>query len=241
MIEPPGISGGGEGADGMKRKPTFPRLRIDPIAAAVSIGLLITDHTGLCAALLIAAGVHEAGHLIAARMLGVALSELRLGLLGARIGTRGGLLPYRTEWLLAAAGPFASVVLAALVAPLRQGTELAMQICAVSLLLGALNLLPVETFDGGRMAYCALAGWFGAVTAAKVCRFLSFGVLFLLWSVSVYLLLRAGSGISWLGFSMSLFGRFFGGADGSGNRTFSENFGEKTRKTEQNRGKTGKL
>ena len=225
----------------MNGKRNFPRLRIDPITLAGGIGLFLADHTGLCPALLLAVAVHEVGHLTAARALRIPVSALRLGFLGARIETGAALLSYGDEWLLAAAGPIASFAGAVAAAPFRNSSEFAARVCAVSLLLGALNLLPVETFDGGRMIQCALAKLFGADISHRVCRALSFGTLFLLWCVSVYLLLRAGSGISWLGFSASLFNRFFEEKTLVSGDEFSENFGEKARKTEQNRGKAGKL
>ena len=215
----------------------FPRLRIDPVTIAVLCGLFLSERVPTVFALLLAAAVHEAGHLIAARALKIRVTCLRVGLLGARLETGSGLLSYGAEWKLAAAGPLASFLLAALAALLRGCSAFPEQLCAVSLLLGILNLLPIETFDGGRMAGCALAKRFGATVAAKLLRGCSFAVLFLLWCVSVYLLLRAGSGISWLGFSASLLEGFFHFSTDSPTSGFSELSGEKQRKSEQNRGK----
>ena len=185
----------------------FPRLRIDPPAAVVLLCLLFAERATTGFSLLLAAAVHEAGHIAAARVLRVPLGELRVGLLGARIEARG-LLSYGSEWLLAAAGPFASFLLAALTVPLRQIPFFA-ALCATSFLLGALNLLPVGTFDGGRMLFCPLARLFGTRTAGAVLKGCSFAVLFLLWCGAVYLLLRAGGGVSWLVFSVGLLGGAF--------------------------------
>ena len=225
----------------MNKNRNFPRLRVDPLAGAVFLGLLLTDRSGFGVSLLLAAAAHEAGHLLAAAVLKISVVSLRLGLLGARIETRGGVLGYGAEWKLAAAGPAASFACAAAALPFRSVAESVSRFCAASFLLGLLNLLPVETFDGGRMARCMLAARFGDAASVRVCRAVSFCVLFLLWCVSVYLLLRAGSGVSWLGFSMSLFARFFDDSDRPDARALPEHSGEKTRQTEQNRGKRGKL
>ena len=225
----------------MQNGRTFPRVEIDPITAAVFLCLLITDRTGLCGILLLAAALHEVGHLLAARALKVSVSSLRLGFLGARIETGNGVLSYGSEWGLAAAGPFASFVCAAVAAPFRNVSEFALRFCTVSLLLGLLNLLPIDTFDGGRMTRCTLAKLFGQGVSDVVCRALSFGMLFLVWSASVYLLLRAGSGISWLGFSMSLFGRFFETENRQTVSLSPQIFRVKPRKTEQNGEKRQKL
>lgn len=225
----------------MRNRRTFPRIEIEPVTAAIFLCLLVTDRTGLCAVLLIAAVLHEVGHLLAARVLQISVSALRLGFLGARIEAESGVLSYGSEWVLAAAGPFASFVCAGVAAPFRNTSDFALRFCAVSLLLGLLNLLPIDTFDGGRMMRCTVAKLFGQGVSDAVCRVLSFGMLFLLWSASVYLLLRAGSGISWLGFSMSLFGRFFE-TEKDTDASFSPKiFRVKQRKTEQNGEKRQKL
>ena len=210
----------------------FPRLRIDPVTIAVLCGLFLSERVPTVFALLLAAAVHEAGHLIAARVLKIPLTCLRVGLLGARLETGSGLLSYGAEWKLAAAGPLASFLLAALAALLRGCSVFPEQLCAVSLLLGVLNLLPIETFDGGRIVSCLFALRFGEAFSRRVFRWLSFGFLTLLWCFSVYLLLRAGSGISWLGFSASLLEGFFHFSTDSSTSGFSELSGEKQRKSE---------
>ena len=185
----------------------FPALRFDPVAVAVFSALLLTERLGTVCALASAVAAHEAGHLFAARLLQVRVKSVRFGLLGARIGVLG-LLSYKSEALLAAAGPAASFLCAALTAPFLSVGFFG-QTCAFSLILGALNLLPVQSFDGGRIAQSLVCARWGGAFAASVLRWISFAVLTLLWLFSVYLLLRAGSGISWLGFSASLLGRFF--------------------------------
>lgn len=189
------------------KKRRFPALRIDPVAAVVFPGLFFTERADSVFALLFAVAAHEAGHLFAARLLKIRVETVKFGLLGARIGVAG-LLSYQSEALLAAAGPAASFLCAVLTFPLSQIGFFG-QVCALSLILGFLNLLPVQSFDGGRLADCLLSAKIGGARAARVLRAVSFAFLTLLWCFSVYLLLRAGSGISWLGFSASLLFCFF--------------------------------
>ena len=82
-----------------------------------------------------------------------------------------------------------------------------------SLLLGLLNLLPIRSFDGGRMLSAAISAMLGEGAAEYVLRLTSFLFLFLLWAVSVFFLLRAGDGLSLFCFSMSLFSHFFALSD----------------------------
>ena len=184
-------------------------LQIDPVALAVLAGLLLTERTETVCALGLAVAVHEVGHLLAARWMNIRVEKIALGLLGARIGISG-VQSYQKEALLAAAGPAASFLCAVLAAPFFKMQFFA-SVCTLSLILGLLNLLPVQTFDGGRVLHCLLAGRFGETIAGRWMRWISFGFLTLLWLFSIYLLLRAGSGISWLGFSVTLLSSFFDG------------------------------
>lgn len=171
--------------------------------------MLISDRSGIALMTVLAALLHECGHIIAAKLLHIPLRELRLDLLGARLEVAGRLLSYGEEWLLAAAGPLSSLVVALLAAPFWKFTPMSVTFSCASLLLGLLNLLPIRTFDGGRMLESALNTLIGERRSYRVMKGCSFLFLFLLWAVAVYFLLRANDGLSLLCFSMSLFGRFF--------------------------------
>lgn len=186
-------------------------LRISPAVAGMLVVMALSDRSGLCALTLFAALLHECGHLLAAGAMGIPLRQLRIDFLGARMEVTGRMLSYGEEWLLCAAGPLTSLFLAALAAPLWSLSPHAQVFSCVSLVLGLLNLLPIRTFDGGRMLESALSACFSARTVRCVLRLSSFLFLFLLWAIAVYALLRAGDGLSLLAFSMSLFLRFFDG------------------------------
>ena len=186
-------------------------MRISPTVAVVLGMMALLDHSGLCVMTLLAAFLHECGHLLAARLLHIPLGQLRLDFLGARMEVTGRMLSYGEEWLLCAAGPLTSLLLSAATAPLWQVSLHAQMFSCASLVLGLLNLLPIRTFDGGRMLEAMLSMLCGARTVRCVMRLCSFLFLFLLWASAVYFLLRAGDGLSLLVFSMSLLFRFFDG------------------------------
>ena len=96
---------------------------------------------------LLAALVHELGHLIAIRLTGVRIRRIELRALGARIVTDP-MLP-RVEALCAMAGPGAGALC---VLPWRWFPELAL----AGLVQTAFNLLPVYPLDGWRI--CAGIG-----------------------------------------------------------------------------------
>ena len=185
------------------------RWRITPLFGVMLAGLLLFDRSGFCLMTVLAALLHECGHLLAARLLRIPWKSLRMDFMGARLEVSGRLLSYGEEWLLSAAGPFSSFVFAALGAALWSISELAVLFSCASLLLGLLNLLPIRTFDGGRMLECFLSRFCEERAVHGIMRFCSFLFLFLIWSGAIYFLLRAGDGLSLLFFSMSLFVHFF--------------------------------
>ena len=194
-------------------------LRISPWVAVILALMVVTDRSGVCLVTLIAALLHELGHLLAARLLKIPLGELRLGFLGARIEVRGRMLSYGEEWLLCAAGPLTSLAFAAAGSLFWQVWQASRLFSCASLVLGILNLLPIRTFDGGRMLECLLSACLGERALETVMRLCSFSFLLALWGISVYFLLRAGDGLSMLCFSMSLFFRFFeGGGEKKGRK-----------------------
>lgn len=188
---------------GNKRK-----LRMTPLSVVSFIAMLIFDKTGIGAASLLAAMMHECGHLLAAKRMGIPLRSLRFDFLGARIEVGERLLSYGEEWLLCASGPLFSLLFSLICLPLQTVDPFFSMLSVSSFLLGLLNLLPVKSFDGGRMTEVVLCRFFGADFSFSVMRWLTLAFLFLLWSMSVYFLLRAGGGLSLLFFSASLLSRF---------------------------------
>lgn len=186
----------------------FLRFEIEPAAAVMLVSLLLTDRSHLALAALLAAAVHEAGHLVLARVLRVPVRALRFHLLGAGLVPGGRLLCYGEEFLLCAAGPLFSLLFAALPAPFWGRSEFAVLLSCASLLLGMLNLLPIRAFDGGRMLACALSARWDPAAADRVLTATSLLFLLLLFAAASYFLLRAGDGLSLWCFSMSLFSRF---------------------------------
>ena len=125
----------------MRRDP-LPALRVSP-GFAVLLGLLIALDPGhLCLPLLAAAALHELGHLAALRHCGAAVTELRLGALGAVISTEP--MPPEMERRCAAAGPLASLMGLGLFPVFPR-------FALLSGLLALANLLPVWPLDGGRI------------------------------------------------------------------------------------------
>jgi Zn-dependent protease len=180
-----------------------------PAAAFLFVLLTVFDKSLLCASVLLAAGVHELGHLLAAKLLHVRMDVLRLDFMGMRLDASGRLLTYGEEWTLCAAGPIFSLLFSAVLAPLWGMSFFWAQTSCASLLLGVLNLCPVKGFDGGNMLCSALSCAGGERLGEGVLRWTSILFVLLLWGVAVYFLLKVGDGLSLFCFSMGLFSRLF--------------------------------
>ena len=191
----------------MKRK----RLLIQPLAIIYLLCMLTVDKSGIAAMSLLAAALHEVGHLIAARFLKIPIRAMRFDLLGARIDVKGRILSYGEEWLLCMAGPLASLLASIVGSLFWSHGKLAVAFSCASLLLGLLNLLPIQTFDGGRMLECALLSFASPHSVTSILRGCTFLFLWLLWAFSAYLMIKIADGISLFFFTLALLAHFFEG------------------------------
>lgn len=111
------------------------------------------DHAGFLRIGLLAALLHESGHVIVWMLLTRTLPTLRLSCTGIGLDTTGTALMPGQLFLLAAAGPAANLILCALTAALMNvrasywGWFFASANCA----LGLFNLLPFGFLDGKQM------------------------------------------------------------------------------------------
>ncbi len=130
----------------------------------------------LLAVFLPAAVLHELGHILAARCMGLHIRRLTLSALGAELQLVEKNTSFLQDLLLCVSGPAVNLLLAAACAflgrfPLFLGANL---------LLGAFNLLPVLPLDGGNGLFALLSllttwetaeglmRWFSRITALAV-------------------------------------------------------------------------
>ena len=160
-----------------------------------------------------AAALHELGHIIAARARGVQLKNFDIGIFGARLSMSGGICSYLDEIIVCAAGPLVNLVLAGtgLFICKERGidNELISLFILSSLSLGVINLLPIRSFDGGRILNSTLSYILDSSVAEALLNLLTFLSLFTLWCISLYLLLRTSASLSLFVFSVSLFASMF--------------------------------
>lgn len=188
-------------------------LRIGILPAIIFCIMLVFQPAGVVLPSLGAAVLHESGHMLAALLLGIPLRSLDIGMFGASLKVRGSLISYPKEFLLCAAGPIMNFLSAAFVYIFSEHrgyyTECGEWFASVSLMLGVLNLMPAEGFDGGRMLAVCISSIFGPRASARILSLTTFSSILLLWMLSVYLLIRYGTSLSLFVFTLSLFYRLF--------------------------------
>ena len=183
------------------------KIRITP-GAILFLLLLFRAKTLLLPATLLCAALHECGHLLAARLLGIRLRLLELDVPGARLVPRAALPSYRAEGLLAAAGPLTSLLLALLALP-HAASTLGGAILAAALSQALFNLLPIRGFDGGRVLHALLCPRLGQIAAGRALALSSYAAILLLFSLASCLLLRLGASFMLALLCASLFAKVF--------------------------------
>ncbi len=114
--------------------------------------------------------LHELGHALVARHLGVNVSKIELHFFGGAAQMTDQPRSARDEIAIAAAGPAVSFALAGLSLILMSLTGVAVfQLLAwINLILGAFNLIPALPMDGGRILRAILSRRMGFLRATEV-------------------------------------------------------------------------
>ena len=191
------------------------------ISPSIVIMILIYAASGklnIIAIPIIAAAIHEAGHLLCASVLSIPLKRIKLNIFGAAIETDPLSCTYLKEALLTLSGPLfnvltAIIILAAIRGRLYDAPISVRYFFVSSISLAFINMLPIDSFDGGRLLSCMLISKYSPNSVYKIIEYLSLLFVFILWSFSIYLLIKTGSSLSLFIFSGVLFAHIFSKSD----------------------------
>ena len=159
-------------------------------------------------ALICSVAIHESGHIIMARLCKVPLYELKLGIFGAALSLADNVFSYKSEILICSGGPIFNFISAFVAWRFITVFDTSLFVMS-SIALGALNMLPIVSFDGGRILSSVLHMIFSVRLCEILCKLISFIFIFLLWSLSVYLLIKVGASLTLFVFSASTFAKIF--------------------------------
>ena len=187
------------------------KIRVSFPALLMFLSPILFGKVHITFAVIASALLHEAGHISAAKLLGIELKNLSLDLLGAKLQLSEHLISYKDEMILCLAGPMLNFTSAALVFPFvyKGYVHSPFTECFLvsSLILGTVNMLPISSFDGGRVVLCLLSELLPVRISHFISSVLSLFCVFCLWCISVYLLVRIGSTLTLFVFSLSVFAR----------------------------------
>jgi len=176
--------------------------------AILLLGALAISSPHYFPALICSVTVHELGHIFMAKIRKIPLKELKLGICGAYLLPESKLFSYADEIILCLGGPtfnFISVLIAVCLFKFAPSSLFV----SSSLALGFINLLPIQGFDGGRIASAFLHRFLSPHIAHGLVKLSSFVFIFSLWTLSLYLLMKVGSSLTLFVFSVSMFVKIF--------------------------------
>ncbi|MBE6616587.1 MAG: hypothetical protein E7627_01395 [Ruminococcaceae bacterium] len=152
--------------------------------------------------LLVALILHECGHILAASIMSIPVRSVNICAIGAAITFDFSRVGYAKEAIVHFSGPLFGIV-SGIGAHLAFG-ESANYFAGVSVVLTALNLLPIRGFDGGGLLRCLLSLFFLPDTVWRICRGMSVISVLILWSGILWIELRAGVNLGLLIFIIGI-------------------------------------
>ena len=165
-------------------------LRINTsFAAAVTLSLII-DESGFCAAALFCCAVHEIGHIICLLFIGERPKLIELSFYGIKLERRNENLCRIENVAVYASGPLVNLVLSAVLFALGKSDGMK-SAAAVSLCVGAFNLLPCEPLDGGNIMKVMLLRIMSEEKGVKTAAFISAFILVPMLSCGFYLFAKS--------------------------------------------------
>ena len=170
-------------------------FRVKPSGLLLLAAFLLLSRSWLLPAAIFSAAIcHELAHCLALSALRARPRTLTLSASGASLYVPGlTRLSYGGELLAVAAGPMCNLLLWALLSALSW--DALSVFSGANLLLGALNLLPVQPMDGGRLLWLLTALATEPYTADRVAGLVGAAVGILLLLLCLYLTASTGGGL----------------------------------------------
>lgn len=177
------------------------KFHISPLTYLFYAFMLLICHNLAVIAALSAVLVHEAAHLLAIAICGCSLESIDATPLGLII-RRTGITGHVQDIAIHAAGPIANLLLVCIWTRTIGSNSLPV---AANLFFGLLNLLPIQSLDGGKALSALLAYKLDESTCSRIGRWVSNSALFILWLIASAELLMLDGSPSLLFFCIGLF------------------------------------
>ena len=183
----------------------MPKIKVDFLSLWMT-ALVFFDGSGEAAVTLIAALLHEFGHIGVMWLSDLGIREIGITPYGFEIQTKRGYSSFLEEISVSLAGCAVNFIFALLFYRFGGVWE---RFSLASISLGILNILPITCLDGGEALEAALCLKLLPDTAERICRVVSLVMLFLLWLPAVYIFMFSGYNYSLFILCVWLFGKLF--------------------------------
>ncbi len=135
--------------------------------ALLTATLLTFDKTGIMSVSLLAAFMHEVGHLVALYAFGLAPSRVAFRVRGIEMVQTRLFDSVAAQITVAAAGPLTNLTISALLLPFCEH-RFAASLSAAGIVIGLFNLLPLAELDGGEITLIILSRFLPTKTANAI-------------------------------------------------------------------------
>ena len=181
----------------MGASPSF-RLRIHPLSVPALILLFLFNEFSVLCVMLASLAVHEAGHVLVARLQHRKIYSLTLTAGGAELSAQGVGFSYRADTALHLGGVSANFGLSILLFFLIRAhlSQLLFFAFYFNFFLVFFHLLPLSTLDGGRALFCVLCSRVTLEKADRIARATEVTTATLLLFVSLLLFVVSGFHLS---------------------------------------------
>ncbi|MBE6610801.1 MAG: hypothetical protein E7634_09055 [Ruminococcaceae bacterium] len=183
----------------------MPKIRFDLLSLWMTV-LVFWDGSGDTAVTLIAAFLHEMGHVAVMYMNGVGIREIGITPYGFEIVAARQYRSFFEEISVSLAGCAVNFLSAVM---LYGFGGILQRLAIASAALGILNIMPISCLDGGVTLNSMLCLGMLPDKADAICRIISFVTLFCIWIPAVYVFMFSGANYSLFVLCVWLFGKLF--------------------------------
>lgn len=183
----------------------MPKISIS-LSAIILLPAVIFDPSGQLTSTVIAALLHEAGHIALICLTGAGVKHIRVTPYGLEIQTVRSYRDLTQELAVSLAGCAVNLAFFLFLLPYGGFCASLASSCAV---LGVLNALPVSGLDGGEALFAFISRYSDYSRTKRICRYVSFATLVLLWTLAVYIFLFSGYNYSLFIMTVWLFAKLY--------------------------------
>ncbi len=184
------------------------RVRISVATVCFYVALLIFEPSAYTFLPLLAAALHEGGHLCVMLLVKRRVDAIRIYPFGVDIHAENGNTGYYDDLAVALAGVAVNLLAFLFCLPHLSHSKVAL-FAGANLLLFFVNLFPIQLLDGGEALYILLLLHFAPDTAQRHMRRISFCAVVILWIVATYFFLCSGYNFSLFAMAVYLFACMF--------------------------------